>query len=75
MQGGEDIDASRMWGEPLVKGPRSDEPQEVSECPQVEGLAQGKAQAKAKVKASKGTASTFCKPPPTKVLEEALQIR
>ena len=40
VHGGEDIDASPMWGEPLVQGPRSDEPQEDSESLQEEGLAQ-----------------------------------
>ena len=59
VQGGKEIDASPMWGEPWVKCPRSDEPQEDSEGSQVEGLAQAKAQAKAKATASRGTAGTF----------------
>ena len=33
VQGGEDVDASRMWDEPLVTGLRCDGPQEV--CPKV----------------------------------------
>ncbi len=47
-QGGEEIDASPILGEPRVEGPRSDEPQKDSEGPQAEGLAQTNAQAEVK---------------------------
>jgi membrane protein involved in colicin uptake len=66
VQGGEEIDASPMWGEPLVKGPSSDGPQAVSDGSQAEGLAQAKAQTDVKVRAWKGTTGTFASRRPPK---------